>query len=403
MEETELQSLERFVAENEELLALEEQIGRFNIFDALGVARVEIRHSNYLAWLLTPAESHGLGDLFLKALLMDILRKARQQEINPPVSPVELDGADLGGVEIRREWRNIDLLITCEEPRFLIAIENKIDSGEHSEQLQRYEEIVSNEFPNTKRLFVFLTLEGDDASDKDWVSYSYADLHKTIVRTRRANHGALGGDVAVFLEHYLSLIGNRFMENEEIDKLCRQIYSNHRRAMDLIWERVGSPSSGLVGRIDEWIRQHPGEWRHIATKQKEVEFIPLAWNKMLPPINSRPTFEREHWMTMRLRADNTALRFFIIVCPTTDAVARKKLIERLLKDKGEFGFSTMFKKKELTGKWTRVLSDEICSLSEDEEPDLDGVMQKVEKRLRDFIQRTASLPEALKELNLGTP
>jgi hypothetical protein len=35
MEETELQSLERFVAENDELLALEEQIGRFSIFDAL--------------------------------------------------------------------------------------------------------------------------------------------------------------------------------------------------------------------------------------------------------------------------------------------------------------------------------------------------------------------------------
>ena len=61
--ETDLQALERFVAENDDLLALEEQIGRFNIFDALGIARVEIRHSNYLAWLLTPGESHGEMDV----------------------------------------------------------------------------------------------------------------------------------------------------------------------------------------------------------------------------------------------------------------------------------------------------------------------------------------------------
>ena len=32
-----LQSLERFVADNDDLLKLEKQIGRFNIFDALGI------------------------------------------------------------------------------------------------------------------------------------------------------------------------------------------------------------------------------------------------------------------------------------------------------------------------------------------------------------------------------
>ena len=143
MTETDLQvPLERFVAENDELLSLEEQIGRFNIFDALGIARVEIRHSNFLAWLLTPSESHGQGDLFLKAFLMDVLRKARQKGAEPPISAVELDGADLRGVEVRREWRNIDLLIRCDKPRFVIAIENKIDSGEHGNQLERYKDTV---------------------------------------------------------------------------------------------------------------------------------------------------------------------------------------------------------------------------------------------------------------------
>jgi hypothetical protein len=115
MTETDLQALERFVAENDELLELDEQTGRFNIFDALGIARVEIRHSNFLAWLLTPGESHGQGDLFLKSLLMDVFRKARQEGAEPPISPVELDGADLRGVDVRREWRNTDLLISCEE------------------------------------------------------------------------------------------------------------------------------------------------------------------------------------------------------------------------------------------------------------------------------------------------
>jgi hypothetical protein len=399
MTETDLQALERFVAENDDLLALEEQIGRFNIFDALGIARIEIRHSNFFAWLLTPSESHGQGDLFLKAFLMDVLRKARQKDAVPPISPVELDGADLRGVEIRREWHKIDLLISCEEPPFVIAIENKIDSGEHTNQLQRYKDAVASEFPGVKSLFVFLTPEGDNPSDDDWASYSYADLHKAFTRARKVNAGAIGTDVAVFLDHYLGLIGNRFMENPDLDKLCRQIHINHRQALDLIWERVGSPSSGLVGRIKQWIEERPGDWLHITTKQKEVEFIPAVWNKMLPPVGKRKTFKPEYWMTMRLRAYSTHLRLFVIVCPTTDAVVRKCALERLLKDKNEFGFSTFFKKKELTKDWTRVLSEKVSALSENEEPEeIDAVMDRVEKRLENFLKQTAGLPAAMQTL-----
>lgn len=36
-----------------------------NIFQILNIARAEIRHSNFLAWLLDPNGTHGLGRLFL--------------------------------------------------------------------------------------------------------------------------------------------------------------------------------------------------------------------------------------------------------------------------------------------------------------------------------------------------
>lgn len=396
--ETDVQALERLVVENDDMLALEEQIGRFNIFDALSIARVEIRHSNFLSWILTPGESHGQGDYFLKALLMDLLRKARHQGATPPVSPVELDGADLRGVEIRREWRSIDILITCDEPGFVIAIENKVDSGEHSNQLQRYAQIVAAEFPAAKPLFVYLTPEGDEASGDDWVSYSYADLHRVFSRTRKTNAGAIGGDVAVFLDHYLSLIGNRFMENEEIDKLCRQIYANHRRALDLIWERVGTAQSGVIGRVRDWIEQRPDQWILISAKTKEVEFIPSAWDKMLPPIGRRKTFKPQHWMTVRLRAESGGLRLYVIVCPATDVAVRKQLLDRLLRDKDEFGFSTFFKKMELTEDWTRVFSKLVAPLVDDEDADLDATIARVEKHLSKFLEQTAALPRAMAEM-----
>ena len=186
------------------------------------------------------------------------------------------------------------------------------------------------------------------------------------------------------------------MENEEIDKLCRQIYSNHRRALDLIWERVGTPASGLIGRIAQWIDDQPDQWVRIATKQKEVEFIPAGWVKLLPPVGRRKTFEPEQWMTVRLRAGGTRLRLFVLVCPTTDQTIRKKVVERLLQDKREFGFSTFFKR--LTDDWTRIMSEEVCPLPEDEEIDVEAVMERVEKRMADFTKQTADLPAAIKAM-----
>ena len=91
-----LEALERFVVENDDLLQLESHIGRFNIFDALGITRVEIRHSNFLAFILDPAESHGQGQLFLRAVLMDFLKNATLEL--RPLSPIDLDGTDLRGV-----------------------------------------------------------------------------------------------------------------------------------------------------------------------------------------------------------------------------------------------------------------------------------------------------------------
>ena len=47
----------------------------FNPFDVLQVADLEIRHSNVLAWLLTPDETHGIGSRFLRALVEHLTRR----------------------------------------------------------------------------------------------------------------------------------------------------------------------------------------------------------------------------------------------------------------------------------------------------------------------------------------
>ena len=47
----------------------------------------------------------------------------------------------------------------------MIAIENKVGSHEHSNQLNRYRNILEKEYPDYNRMLVFLTPDGEKLSD----------------------------------------------------------------------------------------------------------------------------------------------------------------------------------------------------------------------------------------------
>ena len=114
---------------------------------------------------------------------------------------------------------------------------------------------------------------------------------------------------------------------------------------------------------------------------------------MLPPVGKSNKSDR--WMVMLLQARDTQLRLIVLVCPTSDAHMRKLVLERLLKDKNEFSFSA----KRSANEWTTVLSEEVCELPDDGKPeDIETVIQCVEKRLEDFLKKTADLPDAMQTL-----
>jgi hypothetical protein len=288
-------ALERFVVDNDDLLALESLVGRFNIFDALKIVRAEIRHSNFLAFLLDPAESHGQGQLFLKAILMDLL-KAAPLDLRP-LSPIELDGTDLRGVEVAREEHDIDVLITCHHPPFVVAIENKVGSQEHSNQLSRYKERVRVHYSELPPMYVYLTPDNDEPSDTDWVPYSYTNIHGVLTRVLKTYRKSIGEDLLVFLDHYLSLLGTRFMNDPEIDALCQRIYKNHRQALDLIIER-GRPASRVLVEAAMVLREDT-RWHVFNQTNNYIAFVPKAWLEWLPPLCLEKDDPRS-WIILRL-------------------------------------------------------------------------------------------------------
>lgn len=102
---------------------LEARLAPFNLFEALGVTSQEVRHSDFLAFLLAPSNNHGLGSTFLKRFLQATVRRGQGAA---PISLVDLDLADLTECDIRREWQSIDVLMLLPALRLAAIIENKI-------------------------------------------------------------------------------------------------------------------------------------------------------------------------------------------------------------------------------------------------------------------------------------
>ncbi len=137
-----------------------------NIFDILKISRTEIRHSNMLAWFMTPSESHGFHDRFLIGFL----------------NMIGLDATyAVKDIEIYREHNSIDILFFSRSREYVVAIENKIDTGEHDDQLTRYYNTVNYLFPSFEKHFIYLTVHGEKASDAaNWRSISHKQIYNLL-------------------------------------------------------------------------------------------------------------------------------------------------------------------------------------------------------------------------------
>jgi hypothetical protein len=249
--------LEQFVVNNADLERLESLLNQFNIFEAVGMARQEIRHSYFLAFLLNPNAAHHLGDVFLKTFLKRLLLEAD----NATVSPIEIDVATLTDTEVRREWNNIDILLVSPGSKIVCAIENKVDSGEHSNQLQRYRQIVQKEFADYRQIFVFLTPQGilpyGKADQTHWSAYSYRKVAEVIDDVCDRHRATLQPEVCALMQHYSTLINRHLMEDSEIAKLCRDIYLKHQAALDLIYKHRPDPENQVYDFVRKLVKAAP--------------------------------------------------------------------------------------------------------------------------------------------------
>jgi len=274
-------AIDRFLADNPELEKLSDRLATFNVFRALRIEEAEIRHSNVLAWLLNPEESHGLGDIVLRRVFSNILLKS---DINiEGISAAKVELMDFVDIEVRREWRNIDLLIIDQTNNFVILIENKIYSRGSPGQLAKYQKLVNEEFPSFLVVPVFLTLTGqqdvEDEKTNGYISYSYLQLLDVFENLFSQRLSQLAEPVAIFITQYMDTLRRLTMKDESLVKLCKTIYRRHRDAIDLI-VKYGMVGAGQQAVLD--VLSEERGYEILYSRPASVWFLPRSWAELIP-------------------------------------------------------------------------------------------------------------------------
>ena len=202
-----------------------------NIFQILKVTNAEIRHSNFLSWLLDPSSNHNLGDIVLKGFIKEIINHSDMFD-----DEFTIENIDFVDVEVRREWENIDLLVKIDS--YVFCIENKIFSDEHSDQLTRYKNKVEESFPDLKKIYIYLNPQGISSFEESdvYLPISYQIVIDILENIDYSKVKKLSDTTRSFIDQYLVTLKRDIMGIEENSELAKKIYIKHRDLFDYIFE-----------------------------------------------------------------------------------------------------------------------------------------------------------------------
>lgn len=244
------------IINSKEFEQLNVEINKFNPFNVLQIAKHEIRHSNVLAWLIDPQKNHNLSDKIFKKLILYVLHNPENEESIPDSIHIQnIQRSDFSDAKILREWRHIDLLAVSESNKFILLIENKIHTSESRGQLNRYFQICNDHFPDYNVLPVFLTLDGAIPTSEKYCILDYSKVYDVILFVSRLYRERMASDVNNFIHHYLKTLGGLLAMDEEIKKLCLDIYKEHKDVIDIIHD-IGN-AIDIEPAIDSFKKKYP--------------------------------------------------------------------------------------------------------------------------------------------------
>lgn len=178
-----------------------------NIFCILGVQDFEIRHSNFLAWLLRTN----------KQFLFEFLTNKNILNINKEKAKNICNSHNIVYREYKQDTfgRSIDIVIECKDEKVVIVIENKIYAEEGKNQLSDYYLFVeqNKEYINYEKKYIYLTLNGNEPISKEdrknYISVSYNQILDILTKIHKKGENKQKQYKDILIEDYIDILKDK--------------------------------------------------------------------------------------------------------------------------------------------------------------------------------------------------
>lgn len=268
-------------------------MAKSNFFDAIGVADMEKVHSAVIGWMLSDnCTAFGEGENG---------RKIRSALLQTIFGISETGGFD--SIEYFVEWKNIDILIVTEKDnkKECWVIENKIKSSQHSNQLNRYVDImnceyllsskaykndcfdsedkekiakyieelstkkIKNPYAHCEKHFCFLTLieEMPNCTKASWKNCQYEQLSYSLKEALKQT-GASGKD-RVIIEEYSTCI-------ENLNIALHDFLNNHTRYKNVFTDGDKTKEEKIIKWSDQSFSNTGNYAKYISDNGLETIF-----------------------------------------------------------------------------------------------------------------------------------
>jgi len=219
----------------------------FSFMKTFGLEDNELVHSNVLAWLLDPLESHGLGSQFAEKFLFKVALKTSSFDI------AHLDFKNLQvEKEISSEKSRLDIRIFESCGKFQCIIENKIWSSEGNDQTMRlYRDFHDETYK--EELFVFLTLDKESKpKDPHFISLNYEEVSPILTELLNT----ADGDTRFLIKHYSNTL-ERLIMSEKFEGFSErtQLYYRYYKQIDEVKKAFDKDRKLLLTNLEEAIRK----------------------------------------------------------------------------------------------------------------------------------------------------
>ncbi|WP_338472822.1 hypothetical protein R4Z10_08890 [Niallia sp. XMNu-256] len=231
-------------------------------------------------------------------------------------------------------------------------------------------------------------METGQSDEENWISIDYHYIIEALQKSISLKSNNISVQARTFIDHYLEILRRYIVGDKELERICREIYFKHQKALDLIFEYKPDIYSETSDTVMQKLKQFPNIILDVSNKTY-TRFTTTKLDGVIPAKGSGWTnTNRILLFEIQNRNDKVVLK--LIIGPGDNTV-RNHLYEICNQQKDKF----KGKSNKLANQYTQIFAKELISKSFFEQNDINDIKDKINSELDRFLTKDLITLEGL--------